>query len=77
MNCNLIEKSELATGKVFGDFELGEGYKDTNGDVRIKIRHNEYIHVHDGVFDINKSSDWPAPVRKTQIRKYKFTIEEL
>jgi len=64
-------------GKKFGDFDIGRGFEDTMGDVRVRLDTEHYVHVNNGYFETNHKNNWPEPSEPVVIKKYKITMEEL
>ena len=62
--------------KDFNDFDTGQGYVDTTGDVRFKIDGDYYIHINSGFVEINEKVNWPLR-NKVKVRTFKLTVKEI
>ena len=60
----------------FKDFDTGQGYVDTTGDVRFKIDDDYYIHINSGFVEINGKDNWPL-CDKVKVRTFKLTVKEI
>ncbi len=62
--------------KDFNDFDIGQGYVDTIGDVRFKTDSEYYIHINSGLVEINEKDNWPL-CDKVKVRTFKLTVKEI
>ena len=62
--------------KNFKDFDMGQGYVDTTGDVRFKIDSEYYIHINSGFVEINEKVNWPL-LNTVKVRTFKLIVKEI
>ncbi len=62
--------------KDFNDFDTGQGYVDTTGDVRFKIDSEYYIHINSDSVEINEKTNWPL-LEEVVVRTFKLTVKEI
>ena len=60
----------------FKDFDTGQGYVDTTGDVIFKIDDDYYIHINSGLVEINEKDNWPL-CDKVKVRTFKLIVKEI
>ncbi len=60
----------------FKDFDTGQGYVDTIGDVRFKTDSEYYIHINSGSVEINEKINWPL-LEEVEVRTFKLIVKEI
>ena len=73
---DLIPTIPLVTCIDFNDFNSGQGYVDSIGEVRVRVNSKFYIHINCGVVEIRESSYWPL-VDPVIVRHFKLIVKEI